>query len=408
MFNLAKKFVKALLKCLHKFIVIIGLLGLFFTFFVIALYARFFAKRQFDVGLGPQPLINNIYHKKALERFGYTAKTFVLNTYFITTDFDYNFGLKSWPNSIKALAAFTHTVMNYKVLYTYFNGTMLYMKSLPKFLRNIVFKLEPALYKLAGLKLVVMPYGGDVHNLSLCGNLAMKNSIIKDYPQFQKDWRETIQISTGAWTQHADHVISGCDWVWFLYHWDTLLSAHFSIDTQMVKSQMNQPLNKDRTIKIFHAPNHLTIKGSKHFVRAIEELKQEGYNVELVFVQKKPNKEALEIMDQCDIVADQLIIGWYGITAVEGMALSKPVLTYLHSDILDLFEEQEVFGIGEMPIINCSFRNVKSQIRRLLDDPLLIETTGRKSREFAEKYHSLEYIGGIFDKINTGMGIKQS
>jgi glycosyltransferase involved in cell wall biosynthesis len=381
---------------------------LYLVFVFIALYARYFAKRQFDVGLGPQPLINNIYHKKALQLYGYSARTFVLNTFFITEEFDYKFGILQQHDAVKALLCFTHTVMNYKMLYTYMNGTMLYMRLLPKFLQRLAFALEPRLYKLAGMKVLVMPYGGDVHDLAKCPNMLMKNSIIKDYPLFQKQWRDTIGVCVDSWIKHADHVISGCDWVWFMHHWDTLMSGHFSIDTHNIKPKEQKKLEKGDLIKIFHGPNHKTIKGSKHFERVVESLRNKGYNVELVLVQKKPNDELLEIMMDCHIVADQLIIGWYAMTALEGMALGKPILCYLHPELLNLYVEQEVIQEVDIPIVQCSYRDVEERIQHLLDNPELINEIGNKSRKFVEKYHSLEYIGGVFDGINRANGISPS
>ena len=41
-------------------------------------------KSRIDIGLGPEPLINNIYHKQALIKLGYSAETFVDCPYFIT------------------------------------------------------------------------------------------------------------------------------------------------------------------------------------------------------------------------------------------------------------------------------------------------------------------------------------
>jgi hypothetical protein len=51
--------------------------------FLIALLSRL-ARRPIDIGLGPEPLINNIYHKKALSVFGYVAETFVDQVFYIT------------------------------------------------------------------------------------------------------------------------------------------------------------------------------------------------------------------------------------------------------------------------------------------------------------------------------------
>ena len=42
-----------------------------------------YVKKDIDVGLGPMPLINNVYHKTALIEAGFSAETFVNNTWFI-------------------------------------------------------------------------------------------------------------------------------------------------------------------------------------------------------------------------------------------------------------------------------------------------------------------------------------
>ena len=40
--------------------------------------------KKYDVGIGPEPLINNVYHKMALEKNGYKVITFVAKSYYIT------------------------------------------------------------------------------------------------------------------------------------------------------------------------------------------------------------------------------------------------------------------------------------------------------------------------------------
>ena len=67
------------MKFLIKFI-----LDLFFFPLVIifALISRF-CKRGIDIGLGPEPIISYIFHKKALLAQGYSAETYVNKVYHI-------------------------------------------------------------------------------------------------------------------------------------------------------------------------------------------------------------------------------------------------------------------------------------------------------------------------------------
>ncbi len=73
-----------ILRSIVRYIIEITLAPLLFFIAILGRYS----KKSIDIGLGPEPLINNIYHKQALELYGYTAQTFVTNVYFITDKFD--------------------------------------------------------------------------------------------------------------------------------------------------------------------------------------------------------------------------------------------------------------------------------------------------------------------------------
>src|SRR3954468_8737818 len=85
--------------------------------------------KTIDVGLGPEALINNIYHKRALARRGYTAETFVSNVSFITGEFDVRGDrMFTWmPSAILrahlvALRLAARVLWRYRVIYISFNG----------------------------------------------------------------------------------------------------------------------------------------------------------------------------------------------------------------------------------------------------------------------------------------------
>ncbi len=61
--------------------------ALFPVLIFISVLSRLF-KRDIDIGFGPEPFINYIYFKRALESRGYKTQTFVQNVFYITEDFD--------------------------------------------------------------------------------------------------------------------------------------------------------------------------------------------------------------------------------------------------------------------------------------------------------------------------------
>lgn len=240
---------------------------------VVCIFSRW-RKKEFDICLGPEPLINNVYFKKALELYGYKAFTLVTTISFITAEFDVI--VDQGNHFSRSIKAFKIMVKKAKCFYFYFNGGPLGY--------TIFNKIEPKLLKLAKIKTVLFPYGGDVQDLAFCNEPVLKNIFAKDYPFFQKLKRIEIREQLDRWTKSADHVISGSDWVNYMYHWDTLLIAHFCIDLQKYQPKYceNNLQKNQRTIKILHAPNHRNIKGTKHFQKAVDELKKEGYNVLMI------------------------------------------------------------------------------------------------------------------------------
>jgi glycosyltransferase involved in cell wall biosynthesis len=251
-----------------------------------------------------------------------------------------------------------------------------------------------------------MPYGGDVQDLSRCPNLLYKHTMAQSYPLLRMG-KKIIQSKIDLWTRNADHIIAGCDWVDYLYYWDTLMLAHFSIDTEKIHPSLNA-LEKNKgtdLIRILHAPNHRAIKGTQSFIDAVDSLKKEGYNIELIIIEKRPNSEVIDLIKNVDIVADQLIIGWYAMFALEAMALGKPVICHIREDLRDLFIFAGLLKKDELPFIICDSFNLKENLRYLLQNPSKLNELGKKSREYVEKHHSLESVGAVFSKINKQLNI---
>jgi len=379
----------------HPIIVLIAELFALPVLVVAALFARY-KKKKIAVGLGPSPLINNIYHKKALEKQGYQAETFVNQVYFITDAFDVRGDLIIRNNFLRSLYLFLHAIFRYECLYLYFTGGPLG--------RRIVLKyLEPWLLRLAGVRTVVTAFGGDVQDLSRCPNLLYTHYIAQDYPDYRLR-RHYIDRCIDRWTKHASHIIGGCDWVYYLYYWDTLMLAHFSIDLADFPLQ-NSTSIKQKPLTILHAPNHRAIKGTDFFIKAVRELQEEGYDIQLNLIEKVSNEEVKQAIREADIVADQLIIGWYAMFALEAMASEKPVLCYLRPDLIELFTVAGLVEENEIPLVHCTPLTVKERIRYLAENREQLSEIGKRSRRFVEKHHSLEHVGSVFDTINRKIGI---
>jgi hypothetical protein len=365
-------------------------------------FSRFFPRR-IDIGLGPEPLINNVYHKRALEKYGYTAQTFVTSVYFITQDFDKKYIYKNNVVSILAqlfFIDFVHVLFSYKCLYIYFNGGPLHPT-------RMLWHFEPFLLDIARIRTVIMPYGGDIQIFNRTPNLYLRHCSAMDYPLHKLRY-SLMNKRLELWTNKASHVISGCDWVDYMYHWDTLMVAHFSIDMNIFKTIQNPEMSNRKTFKVLHAPNHRNLKGTRFVVSAVRELKEEGFDVELVLVERKPNAEILALIQQVDLVVDQLVVGWYAMFAIEAMAARKPVVCYLRDDLLNLYRCAGLIGGNDPPLINSSPLTFKHDLKKILQDPSWLADFACRGYDYVNRVHSIDSVGHVFDRINRSLDVLPS
>lgn len=364
---------------------------------LLCLVARLFPKR-FDVGIGPQPIINSVYWAKALRLKGYTVQTFVDGAYFITDQFDVNFssGLLRVFYYLPALS-FLRACFYYRCLYVYFDGGPL--RHIPG-LRL----LEPRLLHLAGVKTVVMPYGSDSQIFERTTNKHMAHVFCQDYPRhFQKDHRIVIR-QVEVWSRGADIVIAAMDSIDYLFFWNRIRHCHFAYDTGAVTPRFPEPAPGE-AIRVIHAPNHMNVKGSQYVIDAVDTLQKEGYNVELVLIRGKTNAEVLELMQTAHIAVDQLIMGTYAMFAMEAMANGKPVVGYLREDHTRLYEDLGCIDVGDAPTIQARTRDITDVLRELVSHPETLKPLGQKARAYVEKYHSLDAVGNFYDEINRAVGL---
>lgn len=142
----------------------------------------------------------------------------------------------------------------------------------------------------------------------------------------------------------------------------------------------------ERTDKplIVHAPSNTAYKGSKFVLEALEKLRQEGVQFELKLLDRAPFAEALEWYKRADIVIDQMLIGWYGVLAMECMALGKPVAAYMRPDVAD--------APGKIPVWNMNLDTITDRLRTLIQDTDLRMSLAARSRSYVEETHSEDVV----------------
>ena len=148
---------------------------------------------------------------------------------------------------------------------------------------------------------------------------------------------------------------------------------------------------------ILHAPSSRRRKGTEHVVAACEALE-----ADLEIVEGLRHDEAFERYRNADIVVDQLNAGWYGVFAIECLALGKPVVTFLHEEAVRRTEQ--AYGV-EVPIRSATAETLREALRPLVADAALRRQVGGASRAYAERLHDIDAIAGqllgLYERVLT-------
>jgi glycosyltransferase involved in cell wall biosynthesis len=138
-------------------------------------------------------------------------------------------------------------------------------------------------------------------------------------------------------------------------------------------------------VVIAHAPTNRWIKGTHHIEAAVEALKPEFPLLELRLIEGRPWSEMPRVLAECDLLVDQLFMGWYGLLAIEGMSEGKAVVCYLRPE----------FAAADpgCPVVSATPETLAEALRALIQDPARREALGDSGRAWARARHDAPVVG---------------
>ena len=335
---------------------------------------------------GTTTIVSLPMNAKALHNRGFFSKAIGLKSRQLKVPDGFNFVLEASGSShvllrwaggnIGALVLFICSPFQYDIFHCFFNGVLLNRTALRNF--------EPKLLRLAGKEVIVFPYGSDAFAPSRIPYLRWRGALLSDYPILgARDWDIANRID--QYCRDASFVVGSLVHLVTLPRWDSLMLTCYPIDVDMYEPVF--PTNRENSLRVFHAPNHRGVKGTAHLIAAVEKLQSEGLPIELDLVERQPHKEVIKRMRKANLVVDQLHFG-YALTAMEGMALGKMVISGKNPAEHDQLFDQ--LGLKDCPIIWASVETIEAELRSLLVNPDQWRQIGQNSRKFVEHYHSYD------------------
>ncbi|WP_342712128.1 glycosyltransferase [Bradyrhizobium sp. B124] len=326
---------------------------------------------------------------------GFRSSSLVFNTYYVTRSFDINLilfeGFLRLLRSRRGLGLFRRLVLAWALLrYDFFN----YFYDRGLMLSDGRYGINPEELDLlfqSGKRLYTYAYGADVRareatlalgHPNLCeecpspGKFCVCTTEMHASSINRLKGRATAQIAMGDMVAY----VPGCR---DMHYWP--------IDASKLVAR-SPAYKAGDMLKVAHAPNHGHFKGTRLLIEAIDRLVKEGEKIELVSVQGVPNKKVIELFGASHVVADQFVAGFHGYTALEAMAMAKPVLCFLRDDRM-------MIDPATCPIINTRPDEIYDVLKRCLKGGYDLNDIGKAGRRYVEAHYSLQAVAARLGRL---------
>lgn len=171
----------------------------------------------------------------------------------------------------------------------------------------------------------------------------------------------------------------------------------FRQPVDLTRFPISPPAQK-RPPVVLHVPTEPYVKGTEQFIAAAETLKAEGLQFEFKLVRQLTQSDFYRELAACDIYADELRCGSYGVTAVEAMAYGKPTISYIRPDLIGSYP-------AELPIVNANPDNVTDVLRDLIVNNLKRVEIADRSLQYARCYHDANIVAQEMLDIYKEIGL---
>lgn len=133
---------------------------------------------------GSVPIINNSYWARAMSNAGYFSETFTTDFYSsINTREDWDRILSeecsAWPQAIQPFIGFLRILVNYDIFFVSCQGAFIGTSPF--------WRLQAPLFKLAGKKVVVIPFGADAYVYRAIRLPALTHGLLMSYPDMARN-----------------------------------------------------------------------------------------------------------------------------------------------------------------------------------------------------------------------------
>jgi Glycosyl transferases group 1 len=147
----------------------------------------------------------------------------------------------------------------------------------------------------------------------------------------------------------------------------------------------------NKITKIAHYPFYENYQGHDYYSHALSTLQSENL-CKVVNILRRPHTETLKALANCDLVIGKILpeVGWFGKFELEGMALGKPVITFVSDELYDAYKP---------PVYRTDKFNFEKDLKELIDNKAERRRLSIEGRRYIEKNHNVVNICRSIEQV---------
>jgi glycosyltransferase involved in cell wall biosynthesis len=160
-----------------------------------------------------------------------------------------------------------------------------------------------------------------------------------------------------------------------------------ALDVAAWREARPAPRRDDRVV-VLHVPTHRLIKGTRWIEQGVQEARAVDPRIEWRLLENAAWSDVRAAMMDADVIVDQVFLGWYGLVAVEAMALGKAVVGFIRPDFEPLAR-----SLG-LPLVRTTKERVAGAVLELARDHARRSELGARGVDYALRVHDTPVVAG--------------
>jgi len=144
-------------------------------------------------------------------------------------------------------------------------------------------------------------------------------------------------------------------------------------------SERTEAFEKGEPLRLAHLPSRREIKGTDNVISSVKRAVERGAHLELDIIENVEVVEAMERLGSAHVCIDWMSPDYdiHGVVSVEAMLRGIPTICNIDPDLYP----------DDIPIIRASPGDLAEQLMKLYENKASLPVIGKRSREYALRYH---------------------